>query len=276
MRYGLALPTGGECGDPAFLVELAVLAEATGWDGVFLEDYICFQGDPAAPTCDPWVALAAIAVTTERIRLGTMVTPLSRRRPWKVAREVAGIDRLSAGRMVLGVGLGDTGEHVIGDASFLAFGEVREPRQRAEMLDEALEVVAGLLTGEPFAFAGRHYTAERVTFLPAPVQRPRVPIWVGGGYPHQGPTRRALRWDGSCLYHADTHDLQVDHVRDLRARAGARPFDICVGGRERRDGDREWLTAIAGAGATWWTEYLPAQGRSAMRESIRQGPLRID
>lgn len=109
MKYGLALPAGGECGDPTFVVELAILAESAGWDGVFLEDYICFQGDPTAPTCDPWVSLAAIASSTERVRLGTMVTPLSRRRPWKVARVVAGIDQLCGGRMILGVGLGDTG-----------------------------------------------------------------------------------------------------------------------------------------------------------------------
>lgn len=276
MRYGLALPTGGECGDPTFVVELAVLAEDTGWDGVFLEDYICFQGDPAAPTCDPWVTLAAIAAKTERVRLGTLVTPISRRRPWKLAREVAGIDQLSGGRMILGVGLGDTGEHVIGDVSFSAFGEVRDPRVRAEMLDEGLEVVAGLLSGGPFSFSGKHYTVDRVVFQPATVQKPRVPIWIGGGYPHPGPTRRALRWDGSCLYHAETHDLKAEDVRQLREGAGSRPYDICVGGRQRRDGDRDWLAEISTAGATWWTEYVPSQDRPTMRDAVRRGPLRID
>jgi alkanesulfonate monooxygenase SsuD/methylene tetrahydromethanopterin reductase-like flavin-dependent oxidoreductase (luciferase family) len=179
MRYGLALPTGGQCGDPGFLVELGMLAEESGWDGVFLEDYICFQGDPREPTCDPWTALAAMAVRTRRVRLGTMVTPISRRRPWKLAREVLAIDQLSAGRMILGVGLGDTGEHVVDDVSFSSFGEVRDPRIRAEMLDEGLAVLAGLLTGEPFAFSGRHYSVDQVTFQPSSVQKPRVPIWVG-------------------------------------------------------------------------------------------------
>jgi alkanesulfonate monooxygenase SsuD/methylene tetrahydromethanopterin reductase-like flavin-dependent oxidoreductase (luciferase family) len=276
MRYGLALPTGGQCGDPGFLVELGMLAEESGWDGVFLEDYICFQGDPREPTCDPWTALAAMAVRTRRVRLGTMVTPISRRRPWKLAREVLAIDQLSAGRMILGVGLGDTGEHVVDDVSFSSFGEVRDPRIRAEMLDEGLAVLAGLLTGEPFAFSGRHYSVDQVTFQPSSVQKPRVPIWVGGGYPLPGPTRRAQRWDGSCLYHAETHDLLADHVRRLRTGAGDRPFDICVGGRQRRDGDREWLSDIAAAGATWWTEYVPAQERTEMRAAIRRGPLRID
>lgn len=276
MRYGLALPIGGECGAPRFLVDLAVLAEESGWDGVFLEDYICFQGDPTAPTCDPWTTLAAIAVRTERVRLGTMVTPLSRRRPWKLAREVLAVDQLSGGRMILGVGLGDTGEHVIGDASFAAFGEERDPKVRAQMLDEGLDVLAGLLGGDTFSFSGAHYTVDQVTFAPSTVQRPRVPIWVGGGYPHLGPTRRAQRWDGSCLYHAETHDLQAEHVRDLRAGAGDRPFDICVGGRQRREGDQEWLCEIADAGATWWTEYVPAEDKSSMRENVRRGPLRID
>lgn len=275
MRCGLALPTGGECGDPRFVAELGVLAEESGWDGVFLEDYICFQGDPAAPTCDPWVALAAIATGTSRIRLGTMVTPISRRRPWKVAREVAGVDQLSDGRMILGVGLGDTGEHVVSDASFAAFGEVSDPLVRAEMLDEGLAVIAGLLSGEPFSYSGSHYRVDRVVFQPAPVQRPRVPIWVGGGYPNRGPTRRALRWDGSCLYRVESHDMTVEDVRRLREDTAGRPYDICVGGRQRRDGDRDWLMQIAAAGATWWTEYLPAQDRQTMRELVRRGPLRI-
>ncbi|MDQ3431682.1 MAG: LLM class flavin-dependent oxidoreductase [Actinomycetota bacterium] len=276
MRYGLALPTGGPCGDPRLVVELAVLAEHRGWDGVFLEDYIFFQGDPVAPTCDPWVALAAIAVHTERIRIGTKVTPLARRRPWKVAREAAGIDQLSGGRMTLGVGLGDTGEHVLGDVSFASLGEQTDPKIRAAILDEGLEVIAGLWTGEPFCYQGDHYRVDEVTFTPTPVQRPRVPIWVGGGYPNSGPTRRAARWDGSCLYREGSHDLSPDDVRALREAAGDRPYDISVGGRGRRGGDEVWLREIAAAGATWWSEYVSVAHPEEMREAVRRGPLRID
>ncbi len=275
MKCGLALPTGGECGDPRFLVDLAVLAEDSGWDGVFVEDYVCFQGDSATPNCDPWVALAGIAVRTQRVKLGTMVTPLSRRRPQNVARETAGIDQLSNGRMVLGVGLGDTGEHVVGDTSFTSFGEVTDPHTRAEMLDEALDIVAGLLTGEPFGYNGTHYQVREVTFQPPPVQRPRVPIWVGGGYPHPGPTRRATRWDGSCLYHARTHDFRPEDIRALRKAAGDRPYDVCIGGRERRDDDVDYLPEMAAAGVTWWTEYVPAADRATMTEAVRRGPLRV-
>jgi alkanesulfonate monooxygenase SsuD/methylene tetrahydromethanopterin reductase-like flavin-dependent oxidoreductase (luciferase family) len=279
MNYSVGLPTGGECGDPRFLAELAVLAETSGWDGVFLEDYVVFQGDPAAPTCDTFAALAAIAVLTERIRIGTTVTPLTRRRPWVVARQAATIDQLSQGRMILGVGLGDTGESVGVDASFTHFGEERDPRRRAEMLDEALAIVAGLWSGEPFSFRGTHYELEEVTFLPPPVQRPRIPIWIGGSYPNRGPTERALRWDGACLYHRDGRPLGSEDVRALRARAGDRPFDILAGSwRRLKDpqAERERIRAVADSGATWWGEYVGAGVRKTMRAAVGRGPLRIE
>ena len=281
MLYGLALPTGGECGDPRFLVALAERAEAAGWDGIFLEDYVVYQGDPTAPTCDVWAALSAIAVRTERVRLGTAVTPIARRRPWNVARQAAAVDQLSGGRMILGVGLGDTGEAILQDASFSRFGEEIDARRRGRMLDEALEIVAGLWTGEPFSFRGEHYTVDEVTFLPPPVQRPRIPIWIGGGYPNPRPTRRAARWAGSML-HKETHggpweDMSPDDVRALRGLAGDRPYDLCVGGRRRgedEDAEREWIRSVADAGATWWAEFVPAAERDAMRAAVERGPLR--
>lgn len=276
MKYAVALPTGAECGDPGLVVELAGLAEESGFDGVFLEDYVFFQGDPTAPTTDPWSALAAIAVRTERITMGTLVTALARRRPWIVARQAAALDQLSDGRMVLGVGLGDTGEHVIDDVSFSRLGEATNPAERAERLDEALDIIAGLWTGRPFSHRGRHYTVDDLTFAPTPQQRPRIPIWVGGGYPNPGPTRRAARWDGACMYGTEQHDLQPVQVRALRQAAGDRTYDVCVGGRPRRDGDREWLSAVAEAGATWWAEYVPPGDPVDMRDRIRRGPLRID
>jgi alkanesulfonate monooxygenase SsuD/methylene tetrahydromethanopterin reductase-like flavin-dependent oxidoreductase (luciferase family) len=283
VQYGLALPTGGECGDPRFLVELAERAEAAGWDGVFPEDYVLYQGDRAMPTCPTWPVLAAMAVRTTRIVLGVEVTPVTRRRPWNVAREVAAVDQLSEGRAALGVGLGDTGEHVVGDASFTAFGEERDPRRRGEMLDEALEIIAGLWTGEPFSFSGTHFTVGEVTFRPRPVQQPRIPIWIGGGYPNPRPTRRAARWDGSCLY-KETHggaweDLGPADIRDLRARAGDKLFTICVGGRRRNDdweSDREWIRTVAEAGADWWAEFVADAEADAMRAGVDRGPLRID
>jgi Luciferase-like monooxygenase len=162
VRYGLALPTGGECGDPRFLLELAVAAEQNGWEGVFLEDYVFYQGDPARPTCNTWAALAAIAVRTTRIVLGVEVVALTRRRPWNVAREAAAVDQLSEGRLVLGVGIGDQG-----DPGYTHFGEETNTRVRAGILDEGLQIVAGLWTGEPFSFRGRHFEIEEVTWQSA-------------------------------------------------------------------------------------------------------------
>ena len=286
LRYGLSLPNGGECGDPRFLVELAQRAEGAGWEGLFLEDYVSYQGDPAEPTCDVWPALAAIAMVTERMRLGTSVTPLPRRRPWNVAREAAAVDQLSGGRFVLGVGIGDVDDHVVADASLTHFGETGDRRTRAEMLDEALTIIDGLWTGEPFSFTGKHYRVGEVTFLPRPIQRPRIPIWVGGGYPLPGPTRRAVRWDGSFLYRSllaedgSTSEgvMSADDVRDLRKRAGNRPFDIAVGGHPRpddMDAERAHIKAVAEAGATWWVEWVPPDDRDTMRAAVDRGPLRI-
>src|SRR5579872_6746152 len=158
MQYGLSLPNGGECGDPRILAELAHRAEDAGWDGIFLEDYIQYINDdyhslPGAPTYDPWVALAATAMRTQRIRLGTSVTPLPRRRPWKLAREAVSVDILSGGRLTLGVGSGDSR-----DPSFSHFGESMDARQRAEQLDESLDILAGLWSGQPFSYHGKHYS----------------------------------------------------------------------------------------------------------------------
>ena len=290
LRYGLNLPNGGACGDARTLAELAHLAEASGWDGVFLEDYIVWQGHQDVPTYDPWIALAAMALRTERIRLGTTVTPLTRRRPWKVARETVTLDHLSNGRLILGIGLGDVGDNVATDPSFTHFGEVTNGRQRGKMLDEALDVLVGLWSGQPFSYQGEYYHVSEVTLLPRPVQRPRIPIWIGGGWPLRGPTQRALRWDGSCMYKhtygGHWQDWTPDNVRSLKAlvdsrRAASTPFDIALGGRHRDDDwekDRALIASLAEAGATWWIEYLPPQmgGLEEMRACIERGPLRID
>lgn len=296
MQYALVLPSGGECSDPRILADLAALAEAVGWDGVFLEDYIVYTNDeyysvPGSPTHDPWVALAAMALRTEHIRLGTSVTPLPRRRPWKLAREAVSIDHLSNGRLILGVGLGDAR-----DQSFKCFGETLDVRQRAEMADECLDILVGLWSGEPFSYRGKHYTVEEVTFLPRPVQSPRIPLWVGGVWPKRGPVQRAARWDGSMLYKESAdgtwQDMTPEDVRALKAtierqRGASAPFDIEVvgivdieiGGRVRRDdwdAERDYIRALEEAGATWWAEWVPAVPLATMRAAIERGPLRIE
>jgi alkanesulfonate monooxygenase SsuD/methylene tetrahydromethanopterin reductase-like flavin-dependent oxidoreductase (luciferase family) len=285
MQYGLALPNGGPWGDARTLAELAQLAEDSGWDGIFLEDYIVWQSNQIVPTYDPWIALAAIAVQTKQIRLGTQVTPPTRRRPWKLARETVTIDHLSNGRLILGVGLGDTGESVGSDVSFSHFNEVRNARERSQMLDEALAVLVGLWSGEPFHYEGQYYQVKEVTFLPSPVQSPRIPIWVGGGFPLRGPTQRAARWDGACLYKRKTHTLMPEDIYTLRdlvqaQRGSLESYDIAVGGSPRRpdwEEEREHIRALAVAGVTWWTEYLPPDSGDleAVRRLIKRGPLFI-
>jgi alkanesulfonate monooxygenase SsuD/methylene tetrahydromethanopterin reductase-like flavin-dependent oxidoreductase (luciferase family) len=286
VRYGLNLPAAGAGGDARTLGEFAAVAEAAGWDAVLLEDYLVYQNRQDIPTYDPWVALAVMAVRTNRIRLGTEVTPLARRRPWKLARETVTLDHLSGGRLVLGVGLGvDT------DVDIANFGEHIDNRRRAAQLDEALDVLVGLWSGEPFNFVGEHYDVRETTCLPRPVQQPRIPIWVGGGYPNKGPLRRAARFDGACLYRAaapgsstDAGRLEPDDVRGLKHfveanRSMDSSFDIVVGGRKRGDDwehERGLIRAVSEAGATWWIEWVPPAAPEVMRTAIERGPLRVD
>jgi len=193
MRYGLQFPPMGEFADPFLLAELARAAEAAGWDGFFSWDAVIPHWP--ADLLDPTVAVAVIAMQTTRLRCGILVTPLPRRRPWKFARETAALDRLSGGRLVVGVGTG-------GDpAEFDEVGDEPSARIRGQMLDEGLALLTGLWSGEPYRHEGDrhdggHYRIGEVTFTPRPVQVPRPPIWVGGQWPNPKPARRAARWDG--------------------------------------------------------------------------------
>jgi alkanesulfonate monooxygenase SsuD/methylene tetrahydromethanopterin reductase-like flavin-dependent oxidoreductase (luciferase family) len=283
MKYGIGVVPAGEV-DVHALAELAHLAEEVGFDGFFIEDYITHWMSPNALNVDPWIGLAAAVMRTEYIRLGTTVTPLSRRRPWKVAREAVTLDHLSNGRFILGVGLGAVSDPM----NFDRFGEVTNVRQRAEMLDEALDIIVGLWSGEPFSYHGKHYHIDEVTFLPKPVQQPRIPIWVGGGYPNKGPVARAARWDGSCLYKeshgAGWQDMTPEDVRALKAfveshRTATTPYDIMVGGRARAsdwEQERRHIRAVAEAGATWWMEFIEPTTLDKTCEGVARGPLRID
>jgi alkanesulfonate monooxygenase SsuD/methylene tetrahydromethanopterin reductase-like flavin-dependent oxidoreductase (luciferase family) len=166
---------------PDTLVELAVEAEAAGWDGVFLWDHLHFVRALHFDVHDPWVMLGAIAHATERVLLGTLVTPVARRQPWELAKQVTTLDHLSRGRAVLGVGLGETAED-----DFAAFGLDPDDHARAARLDEGLEVLEGLWSGQPYVHHGPAFDVD-AEFLPPPVQRPRPPIWVGGIWPHRRP-----------------------------------------------------------------------------------------
>jgi alkanesulfonate monooxygenase SsuD/methylene tetrahydromethanopterin reductase-like flavin-dependent oxidoreductase (luciferase family) len=279
VQYAIDLSSVGPWGSPRTLAELGVLAEHSGWDAVFLEDYVVYAD--GLDTFDPWVALAAIAAATERIRIGTLVTPLPRRRPWKVASEAMTLDHLSNGRVILGVGSGDPTA-----ADMNPVGEQPDARVRGAMLDEALGVIDALWTGERVHHQGAHYRLDGVALRPRPVQEPRIPIWVGGQYTKRRPRERALRWDGSCLYRAeppDWVDMSPDDVRELRRLASERPdhgaaFTITIGGRPRGpdpNAERRYVTSIAEAGADWWNEWVPPQTPvDRVRELIAAGPLR--
>ncbi len=272
LRFGLHLPTTGEFADPRLLADLARLAEAHGWDGFFVYDQVLT--DPPEPLADPLVVLTTLALATERLRLGTLVTPLPRRRPWKIAREIATLDRLSGGRMVLGVGSGG------GATEFDDVGEAAQARVRAEQLDESLEVLAGLWRGGAFEHAGRHHHVSVAGFQPTPLQTPRVPIWVGGIWPHRAPIERAARWDGAFPHFAGGM-LPVAELRRVldvvhAARTIDAPFDVIVRNKTRIcDGPayRELTADYAAAGATWWLEGVEsAPHPELVRALIRRGP----
>ncbi len=192
MHFGVSLPNFNAFGDPQVIAQIAREAEEAGWDAFFLWDHMIFDDLPR-PIVDPWVALTGAAMTTQRIRLGTLLTPLPRRRPWKLARETTTLDRLSGGRVTLGVGLGAPEKWEYG-----FFHEETDNKIRAEKLDEGLEILTGLWQGEPFQFQGRQFQLETMRFLPTPLQTPRIPIWVGGTWPNKAPFRRAARYDGVC------------------------------------------------------------------------------
>ncbi|MBL7080063.1 LLM class flavin-dependent oxidoreductase [Candidatus Bathyarchaeota archaeon] len=273
MRYGINIPNFGDYHDPSVLAMLAWEAEEADWDGFFIWDHI--HGD--MPFGDPTVALAAIATRTEGIRFGAMITPLARRRPWKVAREMVSLDQLSGGRLMMGVGLGNP------PAEFEAFGEPASPRVRAEKLDEALEVITGLWAGEPFSYQGEHFDVEEVTFLPKPLQSPRIPIWVGGFWPNRAPMRRAARFDGVYPARDWPDTLSVEDLREIIGyiqghRTGSGDFDVVAGGLTPGDPEKgaEIVEPWRAVGATWWSEDINGWRGSLdeMRERIRAGPPR--
>ncbi len=260
MRYGITVPAMYNYAYPAVLAQLAAETESAGWDGFFVWDDVA-GGPDAPPIADPWITLAAIAVGTRRIHLGPMVAVVPRRRPWKLARETVALDHLSGGRLILGVGIGD------GPSEGPQLDEEPEQRTRGAMLDEALEVITGLWTGETFRYSGTHYTIRDIRFLPRPVQRPRIPIWVGGTWPSKPPFRRAARWDGVCpigkgLSLGDM--MTPEQVRQMREyvathRTSDAHYDVVHIGRtsgNRSDADSATMQQYADAGVTWWLENI--------------------
>jgi alkanesulfonate monooxygenase SsuD/methylene tetrahydromethanopterin reductase-like flavin-dependent oxidoreductase (luciferase family) len=266
LRSALYLPIFDALADPVVVARLAAEAEEAGWHGVFVWDHLRWRA-PVRQVADPWITLAAIATATERLRLGPMVTPLARRRPAKVARETATLDRLSGGRLTLGVGLGS--DRFANE--FSKTGEQLDDRLRGQMLDEALEILTAAWSGAPVHHRGRHYTVEGVQFLPRPVQQPGVPVWVAGFPGNIKPLRRAARHDGffpANLDHPDQLTEVVAIITDLRRHSTA-PYDFAVGLPPGTD-----PAPYAAAGATWWLVEFPPDALSLdlVRGVLRDGP----
>jgi alkanesulfonate monooxygenase SsuD/methylene tetrahydromethanopterin reductase-like flavin-dependent oxidoreductase (luciferase family) len=275
MRFGIDVPISGEYANPRLLGDMAYEAEQAGWDGFFLQDGLAGQ----LPMADPWIALAAVALRTERVHVGVFLTPLPRRQPWEVARQATTMDHLSGGRLIFGGALGHS------EIDFTPFGQEWDARVRAERLDEALDIVTGLWRGQPFSYAGRHFTLDQAVLTPSPLQRPRVPVWLAAGWPRRRPLRRAARWDGVYLMTNNQHTNEWLSVADLAAavrfaraeRAGigaTEPFEIAANGVAESQRDAQ-VAAYAEAGATWWVELDVYGSAAAYRSRIRVGPPEI-
>lgn len=270
MKYGFVIPGG----DVPEIVEVAVEIEKAGWDGVFVAETVYGT--------DAWVTLGAMAARTERVVLGTLLTPVSRRRPWKLASEAATLDKLSRGRAVISVGLGAI------DTGFDEVGEETDRKARAELLDEGLEVMEQLWTGKAFRYEGKHYRVDwknRWTY--SPYERARVPVWSVALVGSRRTVDRALRWDGILPAKREADGSYVsltpedvagvrEYVKENRTQEGA--FDIVIEGVTPLDkeGAREKVAPLAEAGATWWIESMwDTPGAKAVMDRIAAGPPRI-
>jgi alkanesulfonate monooxygenase SsuD/methylene tetrahydromethanopterin reductase-like flavin-dependent oxidoreductase (luciferase family) len=276
MKYGFVLPSG----DARTAADTARIAEQAGWDGFFVWEPVW--------GIDAWVCLTAAAMVTERIRLGTMITPLSRMRPWKLASETATLDNLSNGRVILSVGLGAL------DSGFAAFGEVTDRKVRAELMDEGLDILTGLWGGQPFSYEGTHYKIKPTEFMipSPPVQQPRIPIWVVGAWNRPKSMARVLKYDGilpnTMTPEGEHRPLTPDDVREIKAyidanRTEQTTFDIVAEGTTPGDRPDEAAGIVRGwanAGATWWIEAMwsafdQPDIADAVRRRVEQGPPTI-
>lgn len=277
MRYAIDVAPLGELADPREIVRLAVAAEAAGWDGLSTWDILGTAMDAAA--ADPFVVLAAVAAATERLRLITSVIVLPRRRPQLVAQAAGTLDRLSGGRLVLGIGAGaDPGD-------FVAFGEPFD-QARIGRLDEAAEIIDQLLRGETVFHEGAAFTMTGASVGPRPVQQPRPPIWVGGM--KAGALRRAAGWDGwiaiAVSEDGSTMELSpasfaamVERLRRERASLGRadEPMEVALFAFSG-PADVDLVARYEDAGATWWLESLsPLRGSfEQLLGRVQAGPPR--
>ncbi len=274
MKFGIYAPNfGNTFGNPKLITKLAIEAEKSGWDGFFLWDHIInTEGFPN--TVDPFIALTSVAENTEKIIIGTTVTPVTRRRPWKLARETVTLDILSEGRLILGIGLGNPSELSL-------MNEETNQRIMAKMADEQLEILNGLWSGEEFSYTGKHYKIDKVKFLPRPVQKPRIKLWGAGTWPKKGPFKRAAKLDGVVPLSVDyTNPLTPDDYRKIieyMKKHGLRyPYDIVEISFDitKSDDKKKTILDFQDAGVNWWLELVMDWTGSyeKIKDIIMQGP----
>lgn len=277
IKYGISLINFNELADPEIIIDLAIEAEKAGWDGIFLPEHQVFDKKAIYHITETWVLLSAIASRTEKIKIGTGVVALPRYNPWWFAKMTATLDVLSKGRLILGLGLGGP------ETEFETFGEEYDLKFFAEKMDESLEIIQGLWTGEPFSFSGNHYTIKEATFLPKPIQAPRIPLIFGGMWPSKKPFIRGAKYDGIMPIHKNfPQDLTPDELKQIISivnshRSVDDPFEIMISGTGFFTPDRrvELIQPYIDIGITWWLEHVntlmqPSVG--AMRELVKQGP----
>jgi alkanesulfonate monooxygenase SsuD/methylene tetrahydromethanopterin reductase-like flavin-dependent oxidoreductase (luciferase family) len=279
MQFAINTPNFGSFSDARVMAQLAHEAEDAGWDAFFIWDHIGGSPEQALPMADPWVVLTAMTMTTSRIKLGPIVTPLPRRRPWKLARECLTLDHLSNGRLILGVGIGSDTYF----KEYSSYGESSDDKLHGAMLDEGLDVLVQLWSGEMVNYTGQHYQLHDALSLPRPFQQPCIPIWVAGIWPSKKPFRRAARWDGICPLKHPNQLMQPDDIREMLSyiqqfRTNNEPFAVLATGNTSgidHQKDRNMIIPFVEAGATWWQESFAGSDSlelEAVRTRIRQGP----
>ena len=279
-KYGLNITNFGTYSDIEILMDLSRDAENAGWDGIFLWDHMIFStrlknnNQINIPFVDPWIALAAISTITKSVKIGTYITPLPRRRPWKLSREIVSLDHLSKGRFILGIGLGSP------DFEYEGFGEEKNIIIRAKKCDEGLKIIRGLCSGIPFKFNGTYYNIKEVIFKPEPYDG-MIPIWIGGRWPNKKPFERASKYDGVCPISATNKVLTPFDIEEIvnyitKLKKNTKNFDIVLAGETSQDKNeaKQFLSPYIDSGMTWWLETIHDWRGSLeeMKKVILRGP----
>jgi probable F420-dependent oxidoreductase len=271
MHYGIEVVTLGDYADPRLVVKLAQAAETAGWEGIFVWDHLGFVW--GGPSGDPWIILSAVAQATKKMKIGSSVTPLPRRRPQVLVNALASLDLLSEGRVIFGVGLGGEPQE------FAAFGDIEDAKVRAAMLDEGLDILDRLWSGDKVTHHGAYFEIKNVTLTPLPIQKPRIPIWIGGESPPA--LRRAARWDGWVVGGVNMEGEMIKSPEQMaekisyiqQHRESTEPLDVALTGISSPD-DRKLTEDYAAVGVTWWLESLSGLRGSfdALLARVEAGP----